>query len=77
MKVGVEVDDAIAEIMHINMGVEPKIGGKKETPPNHPLKNRVWNHYFHHPFWGVTTPYFWFNTHMFSFSRCIYYLYLC
>ena len=21
--------------------------------------NRVWNHYFHHPFWGVLHPYFW------------------
>ena len=21
-------------------------------------------HYFHHPFWGVKSPYFWFNTHM-------------
>ncbi len=23
-----------------------------KTPPNHPLKNRVF-HYFHHPFWGT------------------------
>ncbi len=22
-------------------------------PPNHPFGNRVWNHYFHHPFWGA------------------------
>ena len=29
----------------------PKIVGK--LPPNHPLKNRVWNHDFHHPFWGI------------------------
>ena len=28
------------------------------TPPNHPFGNRVWNHYFHHPFWGFS-PYFW------------------
>ena len=28
-----------------------------------PLKNRVF-HYFHHPFWGVKSPYFWFNTHL-------------
>ena len=33
----------------IYLGVEPKIG--VFTPPNHPLKNRVF-HYFHHPFWG-------------------------
>ena len=32
----------------------PKIGGK-QPPPNHPLKNRVWNHYFHHPFWDTIT----------------------
>ena len=25
--------------------------------------NRVF-HYFHHPFWGVKSPYFWFNTHV-------------
>ena len=37
----------------------PKIGGK---PPNHPLKNRVLNHYFHHPFWGFS-PYFWKHPH--------------
>ena len=32
-------------------------------PQNHPFVHRVWNHYFHHPFWGFY-PYFWFNTHM-------------
>ena len=31
--------------------VFPKIVGF--SPPNHPLKNRVF-HYFHHPFWGVS-----------------------
>ncbi len=33
-----------------NMGV---------LPPNHPFVHRVWNHYFHYPFWGVFHPYFW------------------
>ena len=33
-----------------HVGVEPKIG----VPPNHPFVHRVWNHYFHHPFWGKT-----------------------
>ena len=37
------------------MGVEPKIG-VGVSPPNHPLKNRVWNHYKpsilgYHYFW--------------------------
>ena len=42
-----------------------KIMGK---PPNHPLKNRVWNPYFHPPFWGKwgKHPYFCFNTHVFN-----------
>ena len=32
----------------------PKIVG---FPPNHPLKNRVFNfHYFHHPFFGGVSP---------------------
>ena len=26
--------------------------------PNHPMFNRVWNHYVHHPFWGGSTPLF-------------------
>ena len=34
------------------MGGPPKIG--VFTPPNHPLKNRVF-HDFHHPFWGKKT----------------------
>ena len=29
--------------------VFPKI---RVTPPNHQFGNRVWNHYFHHPFCG-------------------------
>ena len=30
--------------------VFPKIG---VGPPNHPFVHRVWNHYFHHPFWDT------------------------
>ncbi len=30
---------------------------KKMVPPNHPMFNRVWNHYFHHPFLGGKIPY--------------------
>ena len=44
---------------HENIWVFPKIG----IPANHPPFNRVF-HYFHHPFWGVKSPYFWFNIHM-------------
>ena len=36
---------------------------KTVVPPNHPFVHRVF-HYFHHPFWGVKSPNFWFNTHM-------------
>ena len=37
-------------------GVNPKIGGKT---PQIIHFNRVWNHYFHHPFfWGVSPPIF-------------------
>ena len=39
----------------------PKIGVVK--PPKSSHFNRVF-HYFHHPFWGVYHPYFWFNTHI-------------
>ena len=28
------------------------------SPPNHPFVYRVF-HYFHHPFWGEISPYFW------------------
>ncbi len=38
----------------------PKIG---VFPPQIINFNRVF-HYFLHPFWGVKSPYFWFNTHM-------------
>ncbi len=38
---------------------------KISVPPNHPFVHRVF-HDFHHPFWGVKSPYFWFNTHMIS-----------
>ncbi len=31
--------------------------------PNHPFVHRVF-HYFHHPFWVVKSPYFWFNIQM-------------
>ena len=37
----------------LRIWVFPKI----MVPPNHPMFNGVWNHYFHHPFWG-THPYF-------------------
>ena len=44
------------------MGVEPKNWGKT---PQIIHFNRVWNHDFHHPFWGVkTTPIFWVDTHI-------------
>ena len=35
--------------------VFPKIW---EKSPNHPFVHRVWNHYFNHPFWGFSHPYF-------------------
>ena len=38
------------------MWVFPKIW--ENHPKSSHLFNRVWNHYFHHPFWGVNTPYF-------------------
>ena len=28
-------------------------------PPNHPLQNRVFPLIIHHPFWGISTLYFW------------------
>ena len=39
------------------MGGLPKIGVVK-PPPNHPFVHRVWNHYFHLPFWGFGVPLF-------------------
>ena len=48
-------DSEILLEIPVEIWVFPKI----EVPPNPPLKNRVWNHYFHHAFWGVkTTPIF-------------------
>ena len=47
------VDGGHKSVESVDMGVEPKIGGKT---PNHPLKNRVFL-YFHHPFWGTTILY--------------------
>ncbi len=38
----------------------PKSSIKKNKQKGFP-----WN--FHHPFWGVKSPYFWFNTHMLFF----------
>ncbi len=38
-----------------DVGCQPKNMGK---PPQIIHFNRVWNHYFHHPFWGFS-PYFW------------------
>ena len=32
-------------------GCQPKNNGK--TPLHHPFVHRVWNHDFHHPFWGT------------------------
>ena len=64
-------------MVYVGIWVFPKI----MVPPNHPFVHRVF-HYFHHPFWGVKYPYFWFNTHIsrvlshvwaptFPFSRCL------
>ena len=44
---------------HDDMGVNPKI----MVPPNHPFVHRVF-HEINHPFWGVKSPYFWFNTYI-------------
>ena len=44
-------------LQEVYMGVEPKIGVGK-TPQIIPFVHKVWNHYFHHPFWGVS-PYSW------------------
>ena len=48
----------------VDMGGPPKIGVL--TPPNHPFVHRVWNHYFHHPFWD--TPIFG-NIHMIPWAK--------
>ncbi len=36
-----------------------------KTPQIIPFVHRVWNHYFHHPFWGVKSPYFWKHPYVF------------
>ena len=41
------------------MGVSKNSGTPMVPRKNNPNFNRVWNHYFHHPFWGVYNPYFW------------------
>ena len=44
----------------VNGCFQPKNRGGVKTPPKIiPFVHRGWNHYFHHPFWGVKTPYFW------------------
>ncbi len=43
-----------------NIGVSKNSGTPKSSH-----FNRVF-HYFHHPFWGSNSPYFWFNTHIFG-----------
>ncbi len=55
-------------VCFLYMGVEPKIW---DNPPNHPFVHRVWNHYFHHPFWGTII---FGNTHMdlVKFSGALY-----
>ncbi len=45
---------------HIHMGVSKNRGG----PPKSSIFNRVWNHYFHHPFWGVDTTSIFGNIHI-------------
>ena len=44
------------------------------SPPNHPLKNRVF-HYFHHLFW-VFSPYFWKHPHVPQFTWSLKYFFL-
>ncbi len=60
------LQDAKKPPMFQHIWVFPKI----MVPPNHPLKNRVF-HYFHHPFWGVKSLYFWFNIHMWWWQRIV------
>ena len=57
--------------IYIYIGVEPKIGVVVTPPPNHPLKNRVWNQYFHHPFWGTLV---FGNTHIYIYINPTYVL---
>ena len=37
----------------LGLSIDVVVFPEMMVPPNHPLKNRVWNHYFHHPFWGT------------------------
>ncbi len=41
---------------YIYMGVSKNRG--VYPPKSFEFVHRVWNHYFHHPFWGVKSPYF-------------------
>ncbi len=65
----------VGMVERIQLGVSPKIMGK---PPNHPFVHRVWNHYFHHPFWGTSI---FGNTQLFSGQlwavQVNWYLYTC
>ncbi len=47
----------------IDMGVEPKIGGKN-YPPNHPICSEGLEPLFSPIHFGGFHPYFWFNTHI-------------
>ena len=51
----------------LRIWVFPKI----MVPPNHPMFNGVWNHYFHHPFWG-THPYFWKHPYSETWRWCMF-----
>ena len=58
---------------HLFLKKENHVGVSKNMgkPPNHPFVHRVWNHYFHHPFWGWLYPYFWFNTYVDHTKWCL------
>ena len=82
MKVGGEVDDAIAEIIIIIhllkitlIWVFPKIG---VFPPKSSILIGfgVWNHYFHHPFWGENPPIFG-STPICSHFHVAFTIYIC
>ena len=55
------LEDFVTPVTCKNIWLFPKIG--RVSPQIIPFVHRVWNHYFHHPFWGKTH-YFWFNTYM-------------
>ena len=50
----------------LHMGVEPKIG--KTIPPTMDGENNGKNPMYKWMIWGVKTHYFWFNTHIISYS---------